>query len=101
MLCYYVSPLNREKQKLDRKNIVEDIEKRYPSGTNANVDVAKNTFIKTPFRNLRGRAMKDIEDVYDVMSKEDQAPPKKGWFWDGKEMTRNSKTAKSKKLRNI
>ena len=99
MLCYYVSPLNREKQKLDRrKKIVEDIEQRYPSGTNANVDVAKNTFIKRPFRNLRGRAMKDIEDVYDVMSKEDQAP-KKGWFWDGKELTRSSKITKSKKLR--
>lgn len=97
MLCYYVSPFNREKQKLDRKKIVEDIEKRYPSGTNANVDVAKNTFIKTPFRNLRGRAMKDKKDVYD-MSEEDQAPKKKGW-WDGKEMTRNRKMTKSKKLR--
>jgi hypothetical protein len=98
MLCYYVSPLNREKQKLDRKKIVEDIEKRYPSGTNANVDVAKNVFIKTPFRNLRGRAMKDTKDVYDVMSKEDQVPKKKGWFWDGKEMTRKSKMTKSKKM---
>jgi hypothetical protein len=49
--------------------------------------------------NEKNKKIKLDEDQKKLDDLKKANEPKKGWFWDGKEMTRNSKITKSKKLR--